>query len=172
MDLMHFQWETFARTSAVAMASVWSTWKTIPTLSAGANPHFMDPTASHVSEQKTDIYTLMWIFNSRIWKEKKQWTLLCLHQCHRRPANTILAKMKAPASKVTAKRFHCTCPDGYTGKFCETAQRSLTQWSRIKTRDTFSSNFRRWRNSTASGDSSPRPVVWKTSVWTGIPTLF
>lgn len=47
------------------------------------------------------------------------------------------------------RRFHCACPTGYTGKFCETGQPSLTQWSRIKTRNMFSSNFRRWTNPAA-----------------------
>lgn len=101
MDLMHSQWEMFARMSTVAMASAWSTWKNIPTMSASANPHFKDPTAGHVSEQHwSHIYTLMWIFNSRIWEEKKHLTQLCLHQCC--PAIPILAKMEPPASQMTA----------------------------------------------------------------------
>lgn len=28
------------------------------------------------------------------------------------------------------RRFQCACPEGYTGKFCETGQPSLTHWSR------------------------------------------
>lgn len=101
MDLMHFQWKTCARGSDVVMASVWSTWKNIPTMSASANPHIKDPTAVHVSERQSHIYTSMWIFVARIWILFFL-TPLCLHQCQCHPASPVLAKMEAPASKATA----------------------------------------------------------------------
>lgn len=137
MDRMHFQWGTFARTSTVALASAWSTWTKVPTMSASANPRIKEPTAWHVSEhQLSRISTLTWIDLSRIWKKKrKEIPPIMSAPVPASPCEPNPCKNGGSCIKGD-RRFHCACPDGHTGKFCQNGQPSLTVIQ--KSRDRFS----------------------------------
>lgn len=127
MDLMYFQSKTFARMWGVATANAWSTWKSIPTMSASANPPFKDPAAWHVSRQQSTPVCSWFASLSRGYQSRE--TRHAFMSVPASPCEPNPCKNGASCIKGD-RRFQCACPEGYTGKFCETGQPSLTHRSR------------------------------------------